>query len=342
MHLFKMPGLYFMSMIKKFHVRHVYYRVCSSYNGDDIRNTETNWPVTASNYESILRNLKLVLNNQGELRKLLQAEFIYPGVIETSELISRDTFPKNEFNVETHFRVEIDRTGKSSLKSYQVTTDTPNPDFGYGCKDTETYEKYKVASVLEMLIVDHPEEFTALVAAASPQARTELLNFTNLDINIPAIAHQAEVHEDAQLPVGIWSAEKKNKVLQNIAQLNAYGEKLGKSHFESGREKGELAIQLAARLSSKMSSTRVYNATFEEEFLGLLHGHDASFNEPRFHGFKMIIANIALCILGVGVGYLAAGLYHQQKTGRFAFFSRPETQQLVDGVDMQARQAMAG
>lgn len=336
-------------------------------NGLGNRTSDTQHPVTISNYSKIREQLLWAVLNPAKLRGLLRAEFIYPEALAMREKVTLDTFPKERYQ-----RIPIynyrDMDGLNYAFSHDGLAGTgvyryiyiENPVYDRGRRHTSTFTKFNVAPVLEELVVNHGEDFRSLLASANDLGKTELLNFSNLDLSCADLSNldpslinfsgsdlrttrgitqefldATETYVDAQLPNGIipfWSDDKKSKVLVGIDQLNSYGEKLSLSASNEGREKGILAVSLAIQLKSKISQTTKFNGAFQKEFLSMLHGHDATLSEKRFFGLKMIIANITFAILGLGIGYLAAGLLHQQQTGRFLFFNRTETQQRIDGI----------
>ncbi|MES2218339.1 MAG: OTU domain-containing protein [Pseudomonadota bacterium] len=48
----------------------------------------------------------------------------------------------------------------------------------------------------------------------------------------------------------------------------------------------------------------------------------------RYRGWKQVLANVALAIIGVGVGYLVAGIVHKALTGNFLFFKTDSAEKL--------------
>lgn len=63
----------------------------------------------------------------------------------------------------------------------------------------------------------------------------------------------------------------------------------------------------------------------------------------RHYGWKQLLANIALCIAGLGVVYLVAGSIHKAKTGHFLFFGEPlETEKPIADLTYAVNQIKSG
>lgn len=356
-----------MAKNKQFLIRHEYLHILSCWDngtngGKDVRKNDTHYPVQVSDYDAIKAKLFAAVSDPKDLNAILQSEFIYEELSRKVE-VPHDTFEPEYRKIPVFNPYPVTRypvsagyafAGLSGAYSY---TYEKNPNYGFGQKDTNTYATHKVATVLEELVLNHGADFRALLSAAPLECKRYLLDFTDLDLtgaqiadlepslmnftrsnlqNTPGITQlfldNSETYEDAILPHGIqpfWTEEKKEKVLQGLAKLAQYGHNLKKSSQEGAKQKGQLAGDLAKTLTNKILSAEKYNSVFQKDFLSTLHQHDQAFSEKRDHGFKMIISNIALCILGLGIGYLAAGIAHYQQTGRFFFFNRPETEQQV-------------
>jgi hypothetical protein len=52
----------------------------------------------------------------------------------------------------------------------------------------------------------------------------------------------------------------------------------------------------------------------------------------KHRGWSQILGNLALAVVGVGVGYLVAGIIHKAVTGRFLFF-RTESAEKLDQIE---------
>lgn len=358
-----------MAKNKEFQVRYEYLHIVSVWDdgrngGKDIRKTDSDTPVQISDYEAIKAALLAAINDPERLKAILQSEFIYPPMLSTRTQVPHDTFPEQYMRVPVfyppiRFPVSPGYTfaAVSSAYSYNLVE---NPNFGFGQRDTYTYATYKVAPVLEELVLNHGDDFRSLLEAAPEESKKHLLDFTDIDLTGATIAdldpslmnftrsnlqHTPGItsafldasitYVDAKLPRGItpfWTVEKKERVLAQLAHLAEYGHSLTRSNQGEAKNKGQLVVKLAQDLTEKILATTQYNDAFQQDFLSTLHQHDKAFNTKRDHGLKMMISNIALCILGLGIGYLAAGLAHYRQTGRFAFFARTETEQQVAGI----------
>ncbi len=98
-----------------------------------------------------------------------------------------------------------------------------------------------------------------------------------------------------------------------------------KGHLTTFSEKDALvrvpAEALAETLGKNFRRYR-YNEisfkTFQEQSQLAINQAKPRLNQHR--GMKQMLGNLALAVLGMGVGYLIAGLIHKQSTGRFLFF----------------------
>jgi uncharacterized protein YjbI with pentapeptide repeats len=306
-----------MPKTKEFQIHYRYYANYGSYE----RSREEESPVKVSDYAEIKSQLLDRAQDPDGLKQLLRSEFIYEK--------------------------ELARRVHDAHNSFQYFSD------GTGQCDTYTFATHKVASVLEELVTNHPEDFRSLLAKASPESQIELLNFTDLDLAnanlegldyskinftrsdikaLPALTQAlldaSKTYVDAQLPQGMipfWNEDKKKAVLRAIKELEDYGKSLETSVFKDARVRGVEATKLAKQLTAKINSASKYNGEFQKDVLTALRAGSATFNTQLDHGLTMLMANIALCILGVGIGYAAALVVHHQQTGRYLFFSRPET-----------------
>lgn len=327
---------------KKFLIQHDY---LANYGQEDrVRVTKYEVSPTAYPVVKALITSAIEKKDAEALQRLLKDDYIYGSPLRTSRVVEHDTFPSALFY---HGGL-----GNSLI--------IPNPKSGQGQRDTNTYAVYKVAPVLEELLRDHQEDFLEWFHQASPECQKALMDFSHQDltgINLPAIDYsqanftatnlkhaigvtqqildESITYVNAILPEGLipfWDDKKKETVCAEILKLRKYGLELKGSIDSEGRSKGAEAIALADRLENKIRSTPKYNSVFQSEFSTLLHEKDAMFNHKRYYGLKAIIINISFCALGLGIGYVAAGLIHKAATGRFLFFNRTETEQKIAGI----------
>ncbi|KTC81619.1 hypothetical protein [Legionella brunensis] len=344
-----------MAKTKKFKIRRDY---LANYGGADHTNS-TSFPVPTSNYKEIYASLLTLVraNRTQQLEKTLTSEFIDPQVLEREQIETHNSFPESEGDF-VYFGEQLKYI--------------PNTRYGMGQRDTDTFETHRVAPVLEELVIHHFDDFVTLLKEASPGCQAILLNFTDLDLTgldftkfqlaPPSILTQSiftraklkstkgltqqilddsQDYIDAQLPerlVPFWTQSKKEKVLEYINQLSDYGNILSKSNFEAGRQRGQLANELALELKGMIASASKHNGTFQKQFLKTLHQHDEAFSDRRFYGIKMIIANLSLFILGFGIGYAAAVAVNYRKTGNCLFFNKTETQRRVEKIQSEFKE----
>jgi hypothetical protein len=339
-----------MAKKKPFVIEHDY---LANYGGKD-RSSLTKTSVNISNFTKLKKQIEnyIAEDNDIDLQKLLHSEFINPEVISTYTETPYNTFSNNKWDV-YHIGSEL--------------VCALNPKYGTGQRDTYTYEEHYVAPLIEELLINHKEDFNKLLGSASDKCTMVLMNFTGLDLtgfdvsdldttqaNFTAsmlqnskgvtqdLLDRSLTYKDAVLPEGIipfWTKTKKETVLNDIEKLKQYGTLLLKSCDAEGVSKGQKAVALADSLTTMITSTTQHNGAFQEAFLEKLHEHDEAFSHRRYYGLKMLISNIALCAVGLGIGYLAIGLINYAETGRFFFFSQPETEQMVETIDVAAAHA---
>lgn len=306
------------------------------------RSSEASFAVPISDYEVIKANLFQLTSKPNELKQLLRSEFVYKEALKIYDDIIHNSFSNQYITI-----------------SDQVVP-IPNTEHGTGQKDTDTYEEHQIALVVEELVVNHPADFRALLAASSPECKKVLLDFTGLDLEkadlsgldfskinftksdlrftphvTQELLDQSETYVGAQLPPGMiafWTEKKKAAVLAGIKKLEHYGIALKGSSFPEVSKRGEQAIALAKTLEDKITSTAKYHGAFQNDFLTTLKEGKKQFISHLDHGLSMILTNIALCVLGGGVFYAAALIAHRYQTGRYLFFSRPETEQLATAI----------
>lgn len=327
----------------------------ANYGAEDHTNHGT-YKVPVSNYDEIQRQLEECVkeNNVQQLIKILHSEFVYPEQMKRYTKVTYDTFPESKY-----FRHDYTISNSYSSMHYHLVC---KPNYGTGQRDIYTFAEHLVAPVLEELIINRIKDYKQLFSMASLDCQKVFSDFSNLELqNVDisefdlslanfidssfngargvtqesldkSLSYEGAISLPKQI-VPFWTDAKKNLVLAQLDQLDQYAQKLLKSADSEGREKGKEAHQLANDLRDKINSTNKYNGAFQKEFLSLLHSKDELFNHRRYYGLKMILSNIALFVLGAGVGYLVAGLVHQQLTGRFAFFTRPETEQKIATIE---------
>lgn len=160
---------------------------------------------------------------------------------------------------------------------------------------------------------------------------TKTLNLTSAQLD------SCSTYEKAILPDHIWpywDNEIKTNIKNGLETLNQYGIKLQTQ--EATLYKGIQIIEHAQKMLGQLKEieNKKVDQTFKEKFIYELNSHK-KFNNHRDGGLKVILTNITLCIVGAGIGYLIAGAVHKAITGRFLFFSRTHTQELIDKIDDQ-------
>ncbi|HRD70264.1 MAG TPA: pentapeptide repeat-containing protein [Legionella sp.] len=288
-----------------------------------------------TDYQELITKLKEAItnNNQEEVKNLLKQKFI-------GEANKND---KNEIK-------EFEEVINDNLMKFVYSG--INSKYIIRVKETHVYTEHNVSTTfLEKLLREHRDEFNSLYENASKECQQVLTDFSNLDLrdldfkkiqlqeanltnaNLLGATNLTQKKlnrcissENAQLPKGLiasWSNHKKEQIIAYIKELNDYGDALTKSSDKKGQEKGAEAVALAKELDFTIKNAYRFDSAFQANFLEKLEPYKESFKERRFHSLKMIVANIALCVLGCGLGYVAAGAVHYMKTGSFAFFNRP-------------------
>src|SRR3990167_3063783 len=101
------------------------------------------------------------------------------------------------------------------------------------------------------------------------------------------------------------------------------------------RKKSRAMIDLAQSLRKKMATLEINkpDSNNNKSFVELLHSQDNLLGAPR--GWKTIIANVGLCLAGLGIIYLTAGFIHLAATRgqHFLFFSNTASQNKQRHVD---------
>ena len=299
---------------------------------------EKNTDFKPTDYQKLITELKEAItnNNQKQVENLLKQKFI-------------DEANKNDKNeAKTFEEVKQD----SLMKFVYFGTNSTYIKPQNGIKETYVYTEHNVSSFLEKLVRDHRSDFNEIYQMANDSCKETLMDFTGLDMsnvdfkkidlhyanltraNLVGAKNFTQTKldrcfktDEAILPGNLkplWTNSQKESVIKHINELKTYGEFLQKSTDFKAKSKGKQAINLASLLNRQIiMKVDRYNSHFQKDFLAILDGFKNSFNERRFHSLKMIVANIALCVLGCGVGYVAAGAVHYMKTGSFAFFNRP-------------------
>lgn len=164
-----------------------------------------------------------------------------------------------------------------------------------------------------------------------------------------ALLDSAQTSANAILPKGFvasWSDEKRALVMEKLDELQQYGSMLSESARGSGPGLSNTTISIneaklkdseigqhSALLSIRILTTKKLNGQFQADFLRSLHSKDDMINQKRDLGLKCLVANLSLLVLGLGVGYVVAGVAHKAITGRFLFFSRTESEQKVASTE---------
>ncbi|MDP3268811.1 MAG: hypothetical protein Q8M40_07155 [Legionella sp.] len=271
------------------------------------------------------------INDTSSLANLLKEPFIKARIINVHEKVTKDN---------------------NSIQFVYMGVNSQYITHREGVKTISIYQDHYVYSNLELLLRDHRNEFISIYQGASDACKEILTDFSNLDLRNLNFDNLELTHakltntnllgatnlsqdklneciksDNAQLPDGLissWNEHKKVQITTYIDKLKRYGLELEKSKDIKGKTKGLQAISLANQLQEQISSPKLkLNGQFQSDFMKTLEKYKDSFKERRFHSLKMIVANIALCVLGCGVGYVAAGAVHYMKTGSFAFFNRP-------------------
>ncbi len=103
-------------------------------------------------------------------------------------------------------------------------------------------------------------------------------------------------------------------------------------------EKGLIVRNLAASLKENLVTLDLSNPQSEknQQFFNLLHSQDRLLADHR--GFKTLVANIGLCLAGLGIFYVVAGLIHlyQTKGEHFLFFHNTASQNKCAKVEYWA------
>ena len=298
----------------------------ANYGGGD-RSSIKKFPVTVSNQQTTITALEQAINdNQVQtIQSLLKAEFIFSAPLQTGWKMVFCTIQN-----------------------------------GHGQRDDEEYAEHQVAPTLEALIGHYPEDFHKLynLTRDKPECRKALLDFSDLDLSNADVTQidfsitnfyntnltqtkgitqktldKSISYDFAKLTsniIQLWSSDKAQKTLNNLAKLKEYGTRLTLSNDKDAKSKGHLLRSHADILINQVLSAPKHDNAFQINFLETLNKHNKDFDKPRFYDLKMIIANIAFCILGVGVFYAAAVGVHYASTGRALFFSRTTSRQLVD------------
>ncbi len=340
--------------IKKYTVRWDYYAHYGSY---DRSNSET-YRVKSTNYAKLKAKLEKCLSKDDHegLSKLLQGRYIDPVVQRKYSVVTHDTFNHRPYIV----------MAGGVFPGVIVPRATSN----VGQRDTYTYEDHFVSSVLGELVEFHNHDFRGLLKLAKGQCRQALLNFEGMDLGESDLSgidlsganfkdaklkqthglsqealDSAQTCVGATLPDGFTAYLSQAQVkctLAEIQKLRAYGLKLQGSQDKEGNAKGAIAVDLANTLSNMLTRPGVkFNGKFQAEFLKTLHSQDEAFSQKRYCGLKAILANIALFIVGFGVGYVAALAVYRHNTGRHFFFDKTTTEERVEAVEKTLGPSMA-
>lgn len=304
---------------------------------------------TLAELEEYVRN-----NDLCALKNALQEEFVHEEVIRRETVERLNTFPKQKYHF---YRIE----GQQHI--------IKDPNSGCGVYRASVYEFHMTESNLETLYFRNHGLYQKLLKMASPECAVALRDFSNLDLSMQDFAmkdtmdlnfsgcillnvtnlsqdqlDQASTYESAQLPepyIPFWSCEKKQGVLASLEKLEQYAKQLKSLNDLDAHEKADKLRRLASELKSRINNTSKYNGDFQKKFLQTLHSQDSILTKRRYHSAKTIIINTSLFILGLGVGYLAAGLIHKAATNRFLFYSRSETKSRLDETEKFVRSARA-
>lgn len=297
----------------------------TSPSGDNKRYT----PVQPSNIKNLVKRLRSAIDqaDHNKITSILREEFIYPSELPVKKEVTK----------------RYDYAKQADIF------------------DTRIYARHLVGPVLEVLFVAHHNDYCELynLTRDNPLCREALSNFTNLNLknadlsvldfdracfsgtdlshakNVTQATLENSCYDFAKLPNGLvqpWSRHIERNVHAALNRLNKYGEMLQKSKDAEGREKGVLLCNHIADLKHLVASSAAHNLQFRETFIRQLHSHDQQFDKPRYFNLKMIFANAALCVLGLGVFYAAALGVHYLRTERCWFFERTKSRELIDAV----------
>ncbi len=142
-------------------------------------------------------------------------------------------------------------------------------------------------------------------------------------------------YEKAVLPTRVWpywDKDIKDQIKAGLLKLKIYGTKLivEKKSIGKGQKIKDHADAMLNQLNSVEDNNNVSHS-FKQSFINKLNCN-GEFNNPRDRGVKIILTNIALCIIGAGIGYLIAIGINKIVNNRFLFFSRTTSQQKIDKV----------
>lgn len=201
------------------------------------------------------------------------------------------------------------------IKRYTQTAS--HSDFSTSNINIYTYESYWCTNSLETLLGSKPWLFIDLYkkSADKPEFQKALLDFNGLELD-------ALVGEK---PLG--------KLLINLAKFKHYAYQLENAPDGLGKYKSKIVLEHANALFQQVLAAEGLDESFKQKFTAMLHREDPLYNHPRFNNLKQILANMAFCVMGLGVFYAAALVIHRKQTGRIFFFDRTQTQENVDNVE---------
>lgn len=141
-------------------------------------------------------------------------------------------------------------------------------------------------------------------------------------------------YQKAVLPKNIWpywDKDIRENIRLELLKLKKHGKKLCNDH--SSLERGQKIITHAETMLNELNAVENINVnhSFKKNFINKLYS-DKNLTIHRDYGVKVILTNIALCIIGAGIGYLIAAGIHKLITNRFFFFERTNSQEKLDKV----------
>lgn len=145
--------------------------------------------------------------------------------------------------------------------------------------------------------------------------------------------YTAKTYLDAQLPEGFrpfWTDATITALDRKIIELRDAAKQYEKSNALAFNKANELAGILEQMLDD---SDAKYNEAFQEQFLQTMRNYDKHFTHAPL--IQAVVASMALFIVSLGVGYLAAWALRARDTGnkQLLFFNQTAIEEKMEEMD---------
>lgn len=187
--------------------------------------------------------------------------------------------------------------------------------------------------IVEVLFLQHRAEFLNLLALLKTRPKCAEVFLSYLQ------------KTDLEPLAKYWDIYLKLKIRDSISDFEAHAIKIKNEKDVRGERLGDLTDTLhkSLRLCIPAEGTHIpeekIDAKIERliektKFITTLHQHDSEFAVHR-KPERVVAANIGVGILSGAILYPAAISAHYQATGRYTFFSRTKTSELIDDLHLK-------